>query len=146
GEFDAKSFDDVLGAIEPDNPEAPKKQRQVDFEGLVKSMQRDEPERRLPNRQQQQLLDFVLTTGMDSVLKEIEKTKTGHLPKLSTPPSLPEAESTPSRPPTDSSFHTLAQEEPPLPTLEENGTVSDLLVGISDSNFRDVLALLNDAD
>ncbi|MEP6986227.1 MAG: transposase, partial [Chloroflexota bacterium] len=146
GDFDAESFDDVLGAIEPDNPEAPKKQRQVDFEGLVKSMQRDEPQRRLPDRQQQQLLDFVLTTGMDSVLQEIEKTKTGHLPKLATPPPTPQVQQPPSRPQTNSSFGKLAQEEPPLPTLEENGTVSDLLVGISDSNFRDVLALLNEAD
>ncbi len=146
GEFDAESFDDVLGAIEPDNPEVPKKQRQVDFEGLVKSMQRDEPQRRLPDRQQQQLLDFVLTTGMDSVLKEIEKTKTGLLPKIKIQPPLPEVNSLPTRPPTETSFRKLAQEEPPLPTLEQNGTVSDLLVGISDSNFRDVLALLNDAD
>ena len=149
GEFDVESFDDVLGAIEPDLTDTPKKQRQVDFEGLVKSMQRDEPQNRLPDRQQQQLLDFVLTTGMDSVLKEIEKTKTGTLPKASsnrpnTPPEAPLP--TPSkRPPTESSFRKLAEEEPPLPTLEENGTVSDLLVGISDSNFRDVLALLNEA-
>ncbi len=149
GEFDAESFDDVLGAIEPDITDTPKKQRQVDFEGLVKSMQRDEPQNRLPDRQQQQLLDFVLTTGMDSVLKEIEKTKTGTLPKPApnrpnTPPETP-SKAPPKRPPTETSFRKLAAEEPPLPTLEENGTVSDLLVGIADSNFRDVLALLNEA-
>ena len=63
GDFDAGSFDDVLGAIEADVNDTPKKQRQVDFEGLVKSMQRDEPQSRLPDRQQQQLLDFVLTSG-----------------------------------------------------------------------------------
>ncbi len=145
GQFDAESFDDVLGAIEPDITEPPKKQRQVDFEGLVKSMQRDEPQRRLPDRQQQQLLDFVLTTGMDSVLKEIEKTKTGTLPKVNTPPAPPETQPLPPRPRAGGSFQKLAEEEPPLPTLEENGTVSDLLVGISDSNFRDVLALLNES-
>lgn len=147
--LDAGSFDDVLGAIEPHDTQTPKKQRQVDFEGLVKSMQRDEPQRRLPDRQQQQLLDFVLTTGMDSVLQEIEKTKTGTLPKQETPPPQPKVEPLPPKPtslPTESSFKTLAHEEPPLPTLEENGTVSDLLVGISDSNFKDVLALLNDSD
>ncbi|MBI1278162.1 MAG: response regulator [Anaerolineaceae bacterium] len=145
GEFDAESFDDVLGAIEPDIEDAPKKQRQVDFEGLVKSMQRDEPQNRLPDRQQQQLLDFVLTSGMDSVLKEIEKTKTGLLPKVqNTPPNEPPRSPTPKRSGAQSSFRKLAEEEPPLPTLEENGTVSDLLVGISDSNFRDVLALLNE--
>jgi len=148
GQFDAESFDDVLGAIEPDIEDTPKKQRQVDFEGLVKSMQRDEPQSRLPDRQQQQLLDFVLTTGMDSVLQEIEKTKTGTLPKLASnrpnrPPEVP-PQSPPKQPPTQTSFRKLAEEEPPLPTLEENGTVSDLLVGIADSNFRDVLALLNE--
>ncbi len=140
---DAETFDDVLGAIEPNSTEAPKQQRQVDFEGLVKSMQRNEPQRRLPDRQQQ-LMDFVLTTGMDSVLDEIEKTKTGTLPKV-TANQVEESRQIP--PPTTgkkSSFQKLAQEEPPLPTLEENGTVSDLLVGIADSNFRDVLALLND--
>ena len=30
--------------------------------------------------------------------------------------------------------------------MEENGTVSDLLVGMADGNFRDVLALLNEAE
>lgn len=145
---DAGSFDDVLGAIEPDTTEKPKQQRQVDFEGLVKSMQRNEPQSRLPDRQQQ-LMDFVLTSGMDSVLEEIEKTKTGKLPKAADQPP-PETRPLPKPiaplpPAPPSIFQKLAQEEPPLPTLEENGTVSDLLVGIADSNFRDVLALLNDS-
>jgi REP element-mobilizing transposase RayT len=112
-------------------------------------MQRDEPQRRLPDRQQQQLLDFVLTTGMDSVLQEIEKTKTGTLPKpaANRPNTSPEAAQQPpiKRLPPENTFRKLAEEEPPLPTLEENGTVSDLLVGIADSNFRDVLALLNES-
>lgn len=144
---EAGSFDDVLGAIEPELTEKPKRPRQVDFEGLVKSMQRNEPERRLPDRQQQ-LMDFVLTSGMDSVLQEIEKTKTGTLPKVKLPPAETQPLERPDTPTTlpPSNFQKLAQEEPPLPSLEENGTVSDLLVGISDSNFRDVLALLNDSD
>ena len=145
---DAETFDDVLDSIDPTSFEAPKQQRQVDFEGLVKSMRSNEPERRLPDRQQQ-LMDFILTSGMDSVLQEIEKTKTGIMPKVSSaernerpiaPLTLPEEKSE------SSSFQKLAQEEPPMPTLEESGTVSDLLVGISDSNFRDVLALLKDYD
>ncbi|MEZ4671507.1 MAG: transposase [Anaerolineae bacterium] len=144
----ANSFDDVLGSIDPSNFDIPKQQRQVDFEGLVKSMKSSEPERRLPDRQQQ-LMDFILTSGMDSILREIEKTKTGLMPKVTLseiddinvpPPVLPE------EPAESSSFQKLAQEEPPMPTLEENGTVSDLLVGISDSNFRDVLELLKDYD
>lgn len=141
---DAETFDDVLGSIEPSDLDQPKQQRQVDFEGLVKSMRSDEQPRRLPDRQQQ-LMDFILTTGMDSIVQEIQKTKTGILPSIEPKPSkLPETPPPVSPPPPSPSFEKLAAEEPPQPTLEENGTVSDLLVGISDSNFRDVLALLND--
>ncbi|MBL8154294.1 MAG: response regulator [Anaerolineae bacterium] len=145
----ADTFDDVLGAIE-EHPTSrpPKDQRGVDFEGLVQSMRSEDPHRPLPDRQQQ-LMDFILTTGMDSVLQEIEKTKTGPLkvpPKERVtpppPPTVPEAPP----PPEPSAFDQLAQEEPPLPSLEENGTVSDLLIGIADSNFRDVLSILQDED
>lgn len=145
----ADTFDDVLGAIEEHpSPRPPKDKRGVDFEGLVQSMRSEDSHRPLPDRQQQ-LMDFILTTGMDSVLQEIEKTKTGPLkipPKERVtpppPPTVPEAP-----PPVGSSaFEQLAQEEPPLPSLEENGTVSDLLIGIADSNFRDVLSILQDED
>jgi DNA-binding NarL/FixJ family response regulator/REP element-mobilizing transposase RayT len=44
----------------------------------------------------------------------------------------------------DSNFDRLAEEEPPMPSMDEGGTVSDLLSGIIDTNFRDVLRLLND--
>jgi DNA-binding NarL/FixJ family response regulator/REP element-mobilizing transposase RayT len=44
----------------------------------------------------------------------------------------------------DVSFERLAEEEPPMPSMDEGGTVSDLLSGIIDTNFRDVLRLLND--
>jgi DNA-binding NarL/FixJ family response regulator/REP element-mobilizing transposase RayT len=143
----ADTFDDVLGAIE-EHPTSrpPKDQRGVDFEGLVQSMRSEDLHRPLPDRQQQ-LMDFILTTGMDSVLQEIEKTKTGPLklpPKERTatppPPTVPEGP----RSSEPSAFDQLAQEEPPLPSLEENGTVSDLLIGIADSNFRDVLSILQD--
>lgn len=145
----ADTFDDVLGAIE-EHPASrpPKDKRGTDFEGLVQSMRSEESHRPLPDRQQQ-LMDFILTTGMDSVLQEIEKTKTGPLklpPKERvTPPPPPTVPETP--PPLGTSaFQQLAQEEPPLPSLEENGTVSDLLIGIADSNFRDVLSILQDED
>lgn len=142
----ADTFDDVLGAIEEDpTSPTPKDKRGIDFAGLVQSMRSEDPHRPLPDRQQQ-LMDFILTTGMDSVLQEIEKTKTGPLklpPKERVtpppPPTVPEAP-----PPESSAFKQLAQEEPPLPSLEENGTVSDLLIGIADSNFRDVLSILQD--
>lgn len=131
-------FDDVLGAIEESEyEEHVSRQRNSDFEGLVNSMRSEEQHQTLPTRQQQ-LMDFILTTGMDSVLSEIEKTKTGPLP---IPTTLPEERQKPRNKPA-SSFDRLAQEEPPMPTLEESGTVSDLLLGINDTGFRDVLSLL----
>lgn len=39
-------------------------------------------------------------------------------------------------------FHQLAAEEPPLPTLEESGTVGDLMVGVGDTNLRQVVEIL----
>jgi DNA-binding response OmpR family regulator/REP element-mobilizing transposase RayT len=139
-------FDNVLESIEPEAYPENKPKRQSDFEGLVRSMQSGEPHRTLPDRQQQ-MMDFILTTGMDSLVSEIQKQKTGPLtpPKQTRqkappqpPASLPEAENSVDT----SSFNRLAKEEPPLPTLTENGTVSDLLVGIHDPGFRDVLAVL----
>jgi len=134
----AGQFDDVLGAIDPDAvSEQPR--RESDFDALVKSMKGGDSQHGLPDRQQQ-LLDFVLTSGMDSVLKEIEKTKPGPLPEQPAPPSsLPE---TSRERGSQGSFQQLAKEEPPMPSLEEGGTVSDLMLGVSDRGFRNVLSLL----
>lgn len=121
------TFDEILGAIEPDQPAPPKSGRQADFEELVASMRGDAPHTPLPERQQQSF-DFILTSGMDAVLKEIEKAKTGPLKE---PPPKP-----------DAAFQKLAEEEPPMPTLEQSGTVSDLMVGIGDRGFYSVLAML----
>jgi CheY-like chemotaxis protein len=53
-------------------------------------------------------------------------------------------------PPAESSqmsvFERLAAEEPPMPTLEESGTLSDLKVGVSDAQLREVLSLMKPAD
>jgi DNA-binding response OmpR family regulator len=131
------NFDDVLGAIDPQQVEEPPR-RESDFDALVKSMKSGDVQRGLPDRQQQ-LLDFVLTSGMDSVLQEIEKTKTGPLSEATPPPStLPEAP----REKGLKGFQKLAKEEPPMPALEEGGTVSDLMLGVSDRGFRNVLSLL----
>lgn len=139
-------FDNVLESLDPAEQPESKPKRQSDFEGLVRSMQSGEPHRPLPDRQQQ-MMDFILTAGMDSLLSEIQKSKT----EPPTPPKQPRQKGIPqppaSLPETDkeldtSSFGKLAQEEPPMPTLEENGTVSDLLSSIHDSGFKDVLAVL----
>jgi CheY-like chemotaxis protein len=136
---EAQPFDNVLGAIDSEKVEETPR-RETDFDALVKSMKGDEPGRGLPDRQQQ-LLDFVLTSGMDSVLREIEKSKTGPLedepPRPSTMPEEPRK-----RKSKGGSFQKLAKEEPPLPSLEEGGTVSDLMLGVSDRGFRNVLSLL----
>lgn len=36
----------------------------------------------------------------------------------------------------------LAAEEPPMPNLEENGTVGDLMIGVGDTNLREVVEIL----
>lgn len=126
-------FDDILSAIDPEDAARDDKPAsgRVDFENLVASMRANEPYTPLPDRQQQ-MLDFILTTGMASLLSEIEKVKTGPLAP-SEPPARPESRDT---------FQKLAEEEPPMPTLEESGTIGDLMVGISDRSFRNVLSLL----
>jgi DNA-binding NarL/FixJ family response regulator/REP element-mobilizing transposase RayT len=135
---EAEAFDNVLGSIAPEDEERPRSRRHSDFEGLVQSMRSDEPHRTLPNRQQQ-MMDFILSTGMDSVLEEIEKTKTG--PLVAPPSLLPEEKPRQKAP--GRMIDRLAQEEPPMPTLEESGTVSDLLTGINESEFRNVLSMLS---
>lgn len=127
------TFDEILGAIEPEDEQQSPRQRS-DFEELVESMRGGDPHKPLPERQQKSL-DFILTSGMDEVLKEIEKAKTG-APKE----AKPEPPQRPKNP--DPTFKKLAKEEPPMPELEENGTVSDLMTGIGDTSFRNVLAML----
>jgi DNA-binding NarL/FixJ family response regulator/REP element-mobilizing transposase RayT len=127
-----------------------------DFDNLVDSMRPDEPRSRLPDRQQQ-MMDFIVTGGMDSVLKEIEKTRTGTLPKVTNPLPMPSTQelmppTRDLRPPTlpeeprraddTAAFKRLAAEEPPMPTFEASGTVRDLMVGVSDPAFQNVLTMI----
>ena len=137
----AEHFDDVLGAIDPNEVDVARREESP-FEDLVKSMRRNtEPHQPLPNRQSN-LMDFTLTTGMDAVLREIEKSKTG--PVIEPPPLpdiMPEEPSIP-QPEAKGLFERLAEEEPPHPTFEESGTVGDLMLGVSDVGFQNVLSLL----
>ncbi|MAS32992.1 MAG: hypothetical protein CL610_03220 [Anaerolineaceae bacterium] len=143
-------FDRMLGQIEPetgDKPALPEGSSASDFDSLVNSMRSEKPHTPLPDRHQQ-FVEFILTGGMDSLLSEIEKSKTGLLGEdgeeedEADPPELPPPP--PSLPPT--TFEKLAAEEPPLPGLEEGGTVSDLMVGVSDTSFRNVLAMMRGED
>jgi putative transposase len=130
------NFDDVLEAIDPGQVGDEGARKPSDFDNLVQSMRSSEPHTALPDRQQQ-FMDFILTSGMDAVLQEIEKVKTGTLRKYAEPPSAEEVAST---------FEKLAGEEPPMPTLEESGTIGDLMIGVSDRSFRNVLAVLRGED
>lgn len=134
-EEELQTFDEMLSAENANQPPVPSKtRRRSDFDDLVESMRGKERHKPLPERQQSSL-DFVLTSGMDEVLKEIEQAKT-----------KPEKEQKPERPESGATFQKLAQEEPPMPALEENGTVSDLMTGIGDTGFRNVLAMLRGED
>jgi CheY-like chemotaxis protein len=79
GEF-AKdtSFDDILQAVDSEKVDAEEQRKPSDFDSLVDSMRSSEPHSTLPDRQDQ-FMDFILTSGMDAVLQEIEKVKTGTL-------------------------------------------------------------------
>lgn len=126
------TFDSVLDAIGPDAG-APGTARAADgFDDLVESLRTERQHTPLPDRHQQ-FLELILTGGMDNLLVELEKAKTGPLADDSGAADQP-------APP--DSFAALAAEEPPLPTLEESGTVGDLMVGVSDTSFRNVLALM----
>jgi DNA-binding NarL/FixJ family response regulator len=131
-------FDDVLEAIDPENIDDAASARNSTFEGLVQSMRSDERYRTLPDRQQN-LMDFILTSGMDAVLQEIEKARTGPIGAPPPPDTIPEE---PSEQKDVSVFQKLAAEEPPPPIFEESGTIGDLMLGVSDTGFRNVLSLL----
>jgi DNA-binding NarL/FixJ family response regulator/REP element-mobilizing transposase RayT len=115
------TFDSILSEIKAEDAQPSRSRRDDEFEGLVKSLSNRDPQSSLRERRQ---MDFVFTSGMDSLLREIEKTKTGPLP------------------PDAATLQKLAEEEPPMPTLDEGGTVSDLMLGVSDRGFRNVLAML----
>ncbi len=132
GESD--TFGDVLEAIDPAVPAAEgETYAPGSFDDLVNSMRADRQHTPLPDRHQQ-FIEFILTGGMDTLLTELEKAKTGEFEQVSAEDSEPA--------PQADSFTALAAEEPPLPTLEESGTIGDLMIGVSDSSFRDVLALM----
>ncbi|MEO8394968.1 MAG: hypothetical protein ABI700_18370, partial [Chloroflexota bacterium] len=117
------SFDDVLNALPADAPEAAPRNP---FTDLVNSMRNEEQHRPFPSRQQQ-FVEYILTGGMDSLLEQIEHSQS--------------IEDTPKQTPT-TLFERLAQEEPPPPSFEESGTVSDLVTGVHDRSFRNVLSIL----
>ena len=116
-----QSFTDVLNSLSPDAAEEDTPPSQ--FANLVNSMRGEETYRPLHSRQP--LVDFMLNGEMDSLIDESDQE------------SADEIEIAPG-----SAFERLAQEEPPLPTFESSGTISDLISGVNDPSFNHVLSLL----
>jgi|GEM_PF-753276 CheY-like chemotaxis protein/REP element-mobilizing transposase RayT len=140
-------FDGVLGSIDTDE-EVVESQRPADeFDDLVNSMRTDEPHRPLPDRQET-FFEFIITGGMDNLVSEIEKKRTDKLVSPDTPPdTLPEEPE--SLPPPEPEPPQLAPEpeeiefeEPFMPTFEDSGTVGDLITGVADTGFLNVLSIL----
>jgi DNA-binding NarL/FixJ family response regulator len=119
---DASIFDldlDQIQGATPSEDTPPRSRSTRSFDDLVRSMSStDEGRKPKPlHERTQSLIDFTLPTRDD--------------------PGRP-------RDPNESTlmFRQLAEEEPPMPGLEDGGTVGDLMSGVVDSGFRDVLAIL----
>ncbi|MBZ0291637.1 MAG: transposase, partial [Anaerolineae bacterium] len=132
GDFDSVLTDILPGEEEPDK-DLPRPEM-TNFDELVNSMRSENQHTPLPDRHQQ-FIEFILTGGMDVLLKEIEKSKTDPLQEKEDMESSPDAQAS-------STFEQLAAEEPPMPTLEESGTVGDLMLGVGDPSFQNVLAMM----
>jgi CheY-like chemotaxis protein len=112
-------FDFDLSQIEqPPSPEdTPSRSRSTrNFDDLVRSMRAEESRKPLHERTQS-LIDFTLP-DKDDLSRTRDTVESARM------------------------FRQLADEEPPMPGLEEGGTVSDLMSGVVDPGFRDVLAIL----
>ncbi|MFQ3565725.1 MAG: transposase [Aggregatilineales bacterium] len=134
-----ESFEAILSRLDPELYE--QEGAASAFDDLVNSMRSSDPHRPLPARHQQ-FVEFILTGGMDSLLDEINRSKTDELPSLEggsfSADDKPEAESLSSAPP----LAPLIDEEPPPPSFEDSGTVGDLYTGVNDASFRSVLSIL----
>lgn len=134
-------FDSVLGDIDPEEesarPGLPRSEM-TSFDELVNSMRSESQHTPLPDRHQQ-FIEFILTGGMDVLLKEIEKSKTDSLEDKDSGEDSPDAQAS-------SAFEQIAAEEPPMPALEESGTVGDLMLGVGDPSFQHVLAMMRGDD
>ncbi|MBC7813245.1 MAG: transposase [Burkholderiales bacterium] len=130
-----QEFEDVLTALgdegEGGSDNTPFKQAdRSGFNELVDSMRGDQPHTSLPDRHRQ-LIEFILADASSGEgPTEGERRRPGE--------DLLESllEST--------TFRRLAEEEPPMPLFEESGTVGDLMLGVADSGFQNVLSIMRD--
>ncbi len=115
---DVASFGEILESIEPDSHMD--EQAEDTFDVLVKSLQTRDEKPSLPLRRR--IASWARAADQ-------EEAAAAPSPEDSTRP----ADEAPSGPETDALFQKLAAEEPPLPTLEDTGTVRDL-IAVTDFN------------
>ena len=119
-------FDEVLDSLPR---QAEDQERKGDpFDELVNSMRSGQPHQPLPARRQE-YVEFVFKGGLDEMLDQMDRVA------QMAGDAEPDEESR-------RTFDKLAQEEPPPPPLEESGTVGDLISGVNDASFREVLSVL----
>jgi len=117
-------FDEVLNSLPADVEE---RRKSDPFEDLVNSMRSGQPHQPLPARRSE-YVEFVFKGGLESLFEQIDR---------AAKPQEPQDESS-------RTFQKLAREEPPQPRFEESGTVGDLITGVGDHGFREVLSILRD--
>lgn len=128
------SFDDVLSALPDDAQDVNESSSQRNpFTDLVNSMRSEESHRPLPSRQQQ-FVEYIITGEIDPLGEDLQAPPPA--PIVPTPGTPPE----PKR--ITSLFDRLSKDEPPPPSFEESGTVSDVVTGVQDRSFRNVLSIL----
>lgn len=134
-----ESFEAILSKLDPELDE--EESAASAFDDLVNSMRNADPHRPLPARHQQ-FVEFILTGGMDSLLDEINRSKTDRLSSTQgsslSADDEAEAERLSGAPPSIPAI----DEEPPPPSFEDSGTVGDLYTGVNDASFRNVLSIL----
>lgn len=143
-----EDFDEILTALEdaPSTDERPRNR----FDNLVDSMRAGEPAQPLPARQQ--VIEFSLSSAMDSLVEQIER-KRGTDP-LEAPTTItpiagsPARESTPPDEPAafradpDELAALFRDDDDQSPTFEDTGTISDLITGVNEPSFMNVLSIL----
>jgi DNA-binding NarL/FixJ family response regulator/REP element-mobilizing transposase RayT len=127
------SFDDVLSALPEDADVNESSSSRNPFTDLVNSMKSEEAHRPLPSRQQQ-FVEYILTGELDPLIED--------MPSEPPEPVLPPPGTPPPPKKITSLFDRLSKDEPPPPSFEESGTVSDLVTGVQDRSFRNVLSIL----
>ncbi|MBK9745861.1 MAG: transposase [Chloroflexi bacterium] len=124
-------FGEVLNALPAQD--TPKPRKDDPFSDLVNSMKGDKPHEPLPSRKSD-YVEFVFKGGLETLFEQMDRVaentqKTGLFKKAEESGALNQK---------------LAQEEPPPPDFEDNGTVGDLAASVGEQSFREVLSILRD--